>query len=213
MNIFFLALLAEENARYHCDKHVVKMILESTQLLWSVWHLAPPCLCYEANKTVHISCAVRTAACRSTWQSRVPAHIKVYRVTHAQHPMAIWARSHPSNYVCLLNLALALCAEYTYRYRTATKTPIHACQVALEWMREHMSRSVHFARAASSYKAEQVFAQTDNPAGCTPVPLCMPEICQRESLIAAYRAYYLHSKAAFLAWRRRPRPDWVPEEP
>ena len=33
MNIFFLALLPERNAGYHCNKHVVKMILESAQML------------------------------------------------------------------------------------------------------------------------------------------------------------------------------------
>ena len=33
MNIFILDHDIEQNARYHCDQHVVKMILESAQLL------------------------------------------------------------------------------------------------------------------------------------------------------------------------------------
>lgn len=33
MNVFFLASTPDEAALYHCDKHVVKMVLESAQLL------------------------------------------------------------------------------------------------------------------------------------------------------------------------------------
>jgi hypothetical protein len=36
MNIFVLDLDVEKCAHYHCDKHVVKMILESTQIICTV---------------------------------------------------------------------------------------------------------------------------------------------------------------------------------
>jgi len=39
MNIFFLDENPKLNAQYHCDKHVVKMILETAQLLCSVHHM------------------------------------------------------------------------------------------------------------------------------------------------------------------------------
>ena len=39
MNIFFLDENPQLNAQYHCDKHVVKMILETAQLLCSVHHM------------------------------------------------------------------------------------------------------------------------------------------------------------------------------
>ena len=38
MNIFMLDRDVNVNAQYHCDKHVVKMVLEYTQLLCSVMH-------------------------------------------------------------------------------------------------------------------------------------------------------------------------------
>ena len=38
MNIFYLDKNIQRCARYHCDKHVIKMILESTQILCSVLH-------------------------------------------------------------------------------------------------------------------------------------------------------------------------------
>ena len=37
MNIFLLSLNPEEAAEFHCDKHVIKMILETTQLLYMCW--------------------------------------------------------------------------------------------------------------------------------------------------------------------------------
>ena len=38
MNIFILSWDHQTNARWHCDKHVVKMPLETTQMLSTVYH-------------------------------------------------------------------------------------------------------------------------------------------------------------------------------
>lgn len=38
MNIFVLDYTPQKAAEYHCDKHVVKMILESAQILCAVHH-------------------------------------------------------------------------------------------------------------------------------------------------------------------------------
>ena len=39
MNIFYLDEQIETCARYHCDAHVIKMILESAQILCTVLHM------------------------------------------------------------------------------------------------------------------------------------------------------------------------------
>ena len=39
MNIFFLDYDVVKCAKYHCDKHVVKMILETAQLLCGAHHV------------------------------------------------------------------------------------------------------------------------------------------------------------------------------
>ena len=87
MNIFFLDWDVEKNAQYHCDKHVVKMVLETAQLLCGVHHM-----------TVHDT-----------------AHVP-YKLSHKNHPCSIWARDSMSNYLYLCEIGLALCEEYTYRY-------------------------------------------------------------------------------------------------
>lgn len=97
MNIFFLDFCARIAATYHCDKHVVKMILESAQLLYSAHWVIDP--------------------------SRLPPG--AYRKTHTKHPCAIWVRESGANYRWLCELGLALCDEYTFRYSKVHKTRAH----------------------------------------------------------------------------------------
>lgn len=87
MNIFILDWDVKKCAQYHVDKHVVKMILETAQLLCGVHHLA----------------------------SEVTPEIP-YKLSHKNHPCSIWARESLTNYFYLCELGLELCYEYTYRY-------------------------------------------------------------------------------------------------
>jgi hypothetical protein len=97
MNIFVLSINPKEAAEYHCDKHVVKMILETAQLLYcSHWMLAPDTLPPVA-----------------------------YKKTHPNHPCSIWIRESIENYQWLSELGIALCNEYTYRYGKRHKTQYH----------------------------------------------------------------------------------------
>ena len=87
MNIFFLDENPETCAQYHNDKHVVKMILETAQLLCGVHHTTN-------HNTDHVP----------------------YKLSHKNHPCSIWVRSSLENYLWLCELGLELCKEYTYRY-------------------------------------------------------------------------------------------------
>lgn len=97
MNIFFLDFDPDNAAKFHCDKHVVKMILESAQLLYSAHHMV--------DNTILPNDA--------------------YRKTHVNHPCSIWVRESAYNYKWLCRLGLALCQEYTYRYGKIHKTQAH----------------------------------------------------------------------------------------
>ena len=109
MNIFFLSQDPRLAAQFAFDKHVVKMILESTQLLYSVYHLTNP----EILK----SCPYN-----------------VYKLTHKNHPCTIWTRERYENFKWLLLLALEYCEEYTYRYSSEKIHKEHSCQKHLVWM-------------------------------------------------------------------------------
>lgn len=93
MNIFVLSYDPVEAAMMQCDKHVVKMILESAQLLSTAHH-----------------------------EFDSPYKDKCYRPTHKNHPCAKWVRESLSNYSWLYHHMLALGDEYTERYGKIHKT-------------------------------------------------------------------------------------------
>jgi len=89
MNIFFLHRHPSTCAQYHCDKHVVKMILETCQLLCTFWH------CLDPDHEIYTP---------------------PYKKTHLNHPCAKWVRESKKNYIWLCVLGKELCIEYTFRY-------------------------------------------------------------------------------------------------
>ena len=90
MNIFFLSEDPIEAARMQCDRHVVKMILESAQLL----------------STAH----------RENDGDEWADEVGLYKRTHKNHPSAVWARQSSEHYAWLYHHFEALCDEYRYRY-------------------------------------------------------------------------------------------------
>ena len=92
MNIFILDEDPKTCAQMHCDKHCVKMILETAQLLCGVHHII--------ESSVEIP----------------------YKLSHKNHPCSIWARECIENYVWLCDLGVELCKEYTHRYNKRHKS-------------------------------------------------------------------------------------------
>jgi len=89
MNLFFLDIDPKKCAEYHCDKHVVKMILEITQMLYTAHHLLN-------SKNLPVD------------------HYK--KISTHNHPTAIWIRSSNENYSYAGEIAMELSKEYTFRY-------------------------------------------------------------------------------------------------
>jgi len=67
MNIFVLDKNPETCARYHCDKHVVKMILESAQMLSAVVRLSGIDQGYKITHQNH-PCTLWTGKSLSNWK-------------------------------------------------------------------------------------------------------------------------------------------------
>ena len=154
MNIFFLDLDTTKNAKYHCDKHVVKMILETAQLLCGVHHMT------------------------SQVTPQVP-----YKLSHKNHPCAIWSRESLSNYLYLCDLGLELCKEYTYRYGKR-----HKSQEVIEWC---------ITNKPNIYDK-----------GFTEPPKAMPDEYKVKSVVESYRNYYIGAKKDFCVWKNRETPEW-----
>eukprot|EP00443_Scrippsiella_acuminata_P065498 CAMPEP_0115551682 /NCGR_PEP_ID=MMETSP0271-20121206/95854_1 /TAXON_ID=71861 /ORGANISM="Scrippsiella trochoidea, Strain CCMP3099" /LENGTH=238 /DNA_ID=CAMNT_0002985285 /DNA_START=84 /DNA_END=800 /DNA_ORIENTATION=- len=122
MNIFFLSMRPKQAARWHANIHIVKMIVETAQLLCNVHHRA-------ADKDSH--CAPPFVA-----KSRIP--YKESQAGHRKLGSMIWVAESLGNYRWGVELGLALCREYNRgRGRAAGKQSLHRTQAVLEWLRDH----------------------------------------------------------------------------
>lgn len=86
MNIFALHIDPKKAAEYHCDKHVVKMILESAQMASTVFD--------KYGNHEH-------------WMLKPCWH---------NHPCTLWAGDSKPNLKWLIDLGYFLCKEYEARY-------------------------------------------------------------------------------------------------
>jgi hypothetical protein len=164
MNLFILSKDPIENASYYFDQHVVKILLEAIQLLCIAVRLTAPFL---VDLCPH----------------------PVYRLTHVNHPVAIWVRASRANFSWTLDMVDALHQEWRLRY-AHTKT--HKGYPLCVFFREHLSK-INFPS-----EKQLDFAQA------------MPEIYRDKCAIRAYRAYYQgEEKRALRKWRApRGKPEW-----
>lgn len=107
MNIFYLSTSPKEAAEMHCDKHVVKMIVESAQLLSTAHRII------DGNLVNTLSDSGRRVKrwVLGDWREGI-----LYKATHANHPSAVWCRQTIDQYNFTHDLLHWLCVEYTHRY-------------------------------------------------------------------------------------------------
>jgi len=113
VNIFYIDRDPAVAAQLMVDKHVVKMILESAQLLSTAHRVL------DGREVVGKSKTGRNA---KRWILEDSRNDVLYSATHINHPSAVWARKAVENYNWLYEHFYALGREYTYRYGK-----IHKC--------------------------------------------------------------------------------------
>lgn len=162
MNIFFLHLNVHICAKYYLDKHIVKIILEITQMLYTAHWMSDSPDFPDHSETIESP---------------------PYRKTHFNHPTSKWIRQTPPNYTYACSLALALCREYSLRYKK-----VHKCQARILWL------ASHFPSSFCSDPIPAHLAHKNVPPGCSPIPLAMPVQFHSNDVLRSYRQYYLEAK-------------------
>ena len=107
MNIFYLDNDPVKCAEMHCDKHVVKMIIEYAQLMST------------AHRMLDGKHYIDDSSGRRIQRWRLPTtemESVVYKAGHVNHPSAIWVRENAVHYQYTYDLFASLCDEYTLRY-------------------------------------------------------------------------------------------------
>lgn len=113
MNIFALDSDPEKAAKYHVDKHTVKMILEYSQLLSTAHRVID-------GKEINVLSKTGRKVTRQVLPDNRESIL--YTATHVNHPSAIWVRESRENYLWCLELLKEVCKEYTYRYGRVHKS-------------------------------------------------------------------------------------------
>jgi hypothetical protein len=183
MNVFVLNKSPILAARDHCDKHVVKMILEAGQMLcaahWIGWQrmLKPPPM-KQRELQAWLGENVR------------PEFQPPWKMTHVNHPCTQWTQRCWGNYMWLSLHGLELCAEYTRRYGKV-----------------HKSLEVH--RWLNRVIPPTFETTTEICTDITPFAVAMPDECKvPDDPVQSYRNYYNTHKARLARWAHSETPVW-----
>lgn len=181
MNIFVLDESPVLAAKYHCDKHCVKMILEAGQMLCVAHWIG-------ALKSVNKSLGDFKRVREAKWYAEEhadPSLIPPWTLTHTRHPCTIWTSENASNYMWHVQLMRSLLDEYTLRYQ---KT--HKSETVYEWLSSNIPHGI-------------------SKSQMTEHPQCMPDDCKvPNDPVAAYRNYYHQYKSHMAKWNKSTAPDW-----
>lgn len=206
MNIFFLDYSPAKAAEYHCDKHVVKMIVETAQILSTVVRIKRGYTGVFSWDTKNEEFGI-TPERGKKWKSypyclhgETGGYPKLYLVTHPNHPSVVWAKKSLQNYKWLLMLGYFLCDEYTKRYKKVHKSL-------------NIIRQCEPGRQVNKLGMADPLTDRDFPLDfLSKPPLVMPENCQIfADPIDCYKLYYASYKKDFATWKFGDTPEWFLE--
>ena len=179
MNLFFLHIDPKKCAEQHCDKHVVKMILELVQMMYTAHNIL---------KTENLLKAKEEG-------------IVTYRSFSPKHPTALWIRENSVNYRYASLVAKFLCEEYTHRYNK-----IHTCESHVDWLKSNVP--TNFQTIYYTPETVMSYNKEFQALGHTPVPLAMYDDVKYPDTFKSYRMYYVVYKRRFAKWTARSIPWW-----
>ena len=183
MNIFVLDKDPVIAAQMQCDKHVVKMIIESAQMLSTAHRMLDGIVQIGPSKS----------------GKRMVKHYRLfddpemdqilYKAVHFHHPCTVWTMESAENYKWHWQHFDALLEEYTHRYGK-----IHATSFLKSplWSLPHNIPKVPM----TAFK----LAMGSNPE------------CMFKCAVKSYRAFYQTKQDRFkMTWSKRQVPDWFKE--
>ena len=179
MNIFVLDNCPIKSAQLQCDKHVVKMIVESAQMLSTAHRMLDGV--EERRKSKSGKTMVKY------WTLPDARENVMYKAVHMYHPCTIWTMKSNNNYNWHYVHFCALCNEYKHRYG---KT--HMTDTKLRDVLKTPPRNIPVG-----YLTQQPLAMQSNPE------------CMFEDVVKSYRAFYKTKQDRFkMLWSKREIPNW-----
>ena len=111
MNIFGIDTDTTSCATYHTDRHIVKMPLETAQMVSFVYY--------------H----------KDLWDGEVPNLLMNFSAGHDKHPCSLWLRENLVNFLWSCELGIKLIEEYRFRYDSQKH---ERCKMIFEWSLDNL---------------------------------------------------------------------------
>lgn len=180
MNIFVLDKNPTVAAQMQCNAHVVKMIVESAQMLSTAHRML------DGAEERRPSKSGKTMS--RYWVLPDSREDTFYKAVHMHHPCTVWTMQSNNNYNWHYVHFIALCDEYQYRYGK-----VHATDKLL---RKGLSTPPN--NIPVGYLTEQPLAMKANP-----------ECIDTNDVVGSYRKFYQTKQDRFkMAWTNRSVPGW-----
>ena len=179
MNIFYIDQDPKVCAEQMVDKHVVKMILETAQLLSTAHRIL------DGVEYVGQSPSGRKA---KRWRLSDDRETTLYSATHINHPSAVWCRQSLANYDWLYRHFIALLKEYTYRYGKTHKCDAMASGIFGLGIPPKNIPRVSFTPVWEAMAPEYIISNDS---------------------VTNYRNYYKSGKTHLHKWTKRQPPEWL----
>ena len=185
MNLFILHDDPVIAAQMQCDKHVVKMITESAQMLSTAHRLLDGKPVKKPSKS-----GKRMVTYYDLYEGADDLEMEsiLMKNVHEHHPCTKWSMVSTENYDWHWTHLYALCKEYTYRY-----DKIHKVERVHLWALQNHPRNLPVGRRTQFELAMKKF----------------PECIFPGDPIKSYRAFYQTKQYRFkMVWTKRPVPEW-----
>jgi len=180
MNIFVLDRDPVIAAQSQCDKHVVKMIVESAQMLSTAHRIIDGKITTRPSKSGKQM--VRY------YQLGDQREDLLYKAVHHNHPCTIWTTENSANYRWHYRHFIALCDEYTYRYNK-----VHRSRDRLAEALRALPVNIPESCQMTPFR----LAMGDSPESVQSDP------------VNAYQHFYQTKQSRFkMVWSKRPTPSW-----
>ena len=181
MNIFYLDHNPEVAASMMCDKHVVKMIVETAQML-STTHR------YMMGVPLNSTHAVSGRSYKKYLIADIRMDQMLCKATMINHPCNVWIRESSSHYDWLWVHGMGLIHEYTFRYgKTHSMEKLY---------KEYLAFPPSNLRFKPFVEPPQAMPDVCKVQG---------------DAVKAYRQYYIQEKSRFAKWKKGNMPDWYRE--
>ena len=173
MNIFYVDKNPETAAKMMCDKHIIKMILESAQMLCTVKRVLDGTPYDDKTKNGRKI---------KRWRLENPnEEAIIYKAGWLRHPSTQWVMKSAYNYRWLYNHMMALNEEYKKRYN---KNVDHVSVSKLKELLKEPPKNANI-----------------NAIGTDATPAMPDECIVPGDSVASYRKYYIMKKNRFATWK------------